>query len=76
MACSTWGGLYGDYAEDFDTEAITGEYRDLINEALPPGFYLAGEDLYGPYPVQEHPDVRGIADSIDLTEVLERHRIK
>src|SRR5690606_14552492 len=39
----------GDYADDYDIDAIIADYRDAINERLAPhGITLAGDEFYGP----------------------------
>lgn len=38
----------GDQADEFDTDAIADEYRRAINDALPEGVELHGDELYGP----------------------------
>jgi len=65
----------GDYADDYDIDAIVDEYRDAINERLDQGITLAGDEFYGPYPRPEH-STETIADAIedvDLWEIVARH---
>ncbi|GAB7053208.1 hypothetical protein [Catenuloplanes indicus] len=38
----------GEYANDYDLDALTTAYRDAINDALPDSISLAGSDFYGP----------------------------
>lgn len=66
----------GDYADDYDIDAITADYRDAINEHLAPhGITLAGDEFYGPYPRIENA-AKVIADAIedvDFWEIVARH---
>lgn len=75
----------GDYADDYDIEALTAEYRNAINEALPNGVWLTGSEFIGPYydedadfgdaPVDEFGslDFKAIVDGIDFWEIAARH---
>jgi hypothetical protein len=69
-------GALGDYADDYDIEAITADYRDAINERLADqGITLAGDEFYGPYPRPENAG-ETIADAIkdvDFWTIVERH---
>jgi hypothetical protein len=49
----------GEYAADYDLPALTKAYREAINEALPGGISLYGNEFYGP-----HPHVDGSGDEI------------
>src|SRR5690554_3996946 len=66
----------GDYADDYDIEAIVDEYRDAINERLADqGITLAGDEFYGPSPRPENA-AEVIADAIkdvDFWTIVERH---
>lgn len=60
-------------------------YRDAINEALPDGVTLSGNDFYGPYDKRNEPfdgypahedgglDIKAIVDEIDLGKIVEKH---
>src|SRR5690554_5768191 len=69
-------GALGDYADDYDIEAIVDEYRDAINERLADqGIVLAGDEFYGPYPRPENAG-ETIAEAIkdvDFWTIVERH---
>ncbi|MFB6805502.1 hypothetical protein [Streptomyces sp. NPDC056387] len=81
----TVGTAVGDYGDDFDLEAAEVEYYRAIQEALPPGVSLAGNDFIGPYydddkhfegfPADEYGDLdlTAIVESVDLMAILERH---
>lgn len=66
----------GDYADDYDIDAITADYRDAINERLADqGITLAGDEFYGPHPRPENAG-ETIADAIkdvDFWTIVERH---
>lgn len=61
------------------------DYRDAIENALPPSVSLCGEEFIGPhrpeedewadYPVNEdgNLDIHAIVESIDLDAIVERH---
>ena len=60
----------GGYADDYDIDAITADYRDAINERLAPhGITLAGDEFYGPYPRIENAG-EIIADAIESVDFL------
>jgi len=75
----------GDYADDYDVDAIVADYRDAINAALPQGVTLAGDEFIGPwrpaddefdgYPVDDHGvlDIKAIVDGVDFWAIADRH---
>lgn len=66
-------------------ERIQSEYREAINEALPPSVSLAGNDFIGPYepdddewdgfPTDEYGglDIKAIVEEIDLGAIVDRN---
>jgi hypothetical protein len=81
-------GYFGSEGSDgFDFEAIVSDYRDAINEALPDGVFLTGNDFIGPYyeadqgfdgfPADDdgNLDIKAIVDGIDLNAIVERHQL-
>lgn len=73
-------GYFGsEGAEGFDFEAIVDDYRDAINEALPDGVFLTGNEFIGPaYDADCHwdgdLDIKAIVDGIELGPIVERHQ--
>jgi len=76
----------GDFADEYDVEAIADDYRQAINQALPPGVSLVGNEFIGPaqpspdqfdgYPHDEYSvDIRAIVDSVDFWAIAARHEI-
>lgn len=63
------GADSNDYTEDQIT-AVATAYRDAINEALPEGVSLCGNEFYGPA-YQETPDLAEIVDSVDFWAIVE-----
>jgi hypothetical protein len=73
----------GDFADDYDTDAIEADYRNAINEALPDGVSLCGDEFIGPaydadfdgYPTDEYGrlDIRTIVESVDFWEIVSKH---
>lgn len=63
----------GDFAHDYDVEAITTDWAKAINEALPPHVTLTGNEFIGPayakdqefdgYPMQDVP--AGLEDEVE-----------
>lgn len=39
----------GDYAHEYNIDALAAEYRQLINNALPESVSLCGDEFIGPY---------------------------
>lgn len=66
-------------------DRIIADYRDAINDALPPGVALSGSEFIGPfehapdawdgYPVTDTGDldIAAIVESVDLSAIVERH---
>lgn len=66
-------------------ERMVADYRQAINDALPHGVALAGDEFYGPYyeadrDFQGYPtdddgrlDIAAIVEDIDLGEIVDRH---
>lgn len=77
----------GDYGTDehYDIEAIETEYREAINEALPAGVSLCGNEFYGPYyasdcdwtgypvGVDDDLDLKAIVDGVDFWAIATKH---
>lgn len=71
--------------EGYDIDMIVLEYRTEINQALPMGVALCGDQFYGPcyegdqefegYPLNEYGDldIKSIVDKIDLWEIIKRN---
>jgi hypothetical protein len=62
----------GDFAEDYDIEALTEAYRDAINTELPEGVVLRGNTFYGPYP-RVAVDLASAVKATSLWELTELH---
>ena len=59
-------------------EEMADAYRDAINNALPEGVTLAGDEFYGPYYEADHTwdgdlDIADIIESVDLGAIVETH---
>lgn len=57
---------------------VVDDYRDEINDALPEGVRLAGNEFYGPayekdFAWEGELDIAEIIEEIDLGEIVERH---
>jgi hypothetical protein len=75
----------GEFAKDFDVEAIVEDYREAIDEALPPSVSLCGNEFIGPYyatdcdfgdaPTTEFGDLdlKAIVAEIDLWAIIAKH---
>lgn len=71
--------------DGFDIDAINSDFREAINEALPPSVSLCGNEFIGPffradqhfdgYPLDEYGalDITAIIESIDFWAIVERH---
>jgi len=69
-------GALGDYADDYDIDAIVEEYREAINKHLAPhGITLAGDEFYGPYPRPENAGeiIADAIESVDFWAIVARH---
>lgn len=75
----------GDFIDDYDVDAITREYRDAINDALPASVSLCGDEFIGPYyeadtAFESHPhnedgelDLKAIVDGVDFWAIAAKH---
>lgn len=63
----------GEFADDYDIDAIVSDLRGAINGALPDGVSLNGNEFYGPYYNQPDYDLDEILESIDFWAIVERH---
>lgn len=75
----------GDYTADYDLDALAAAYRNAINEALPEGMSLNGNEFYGPYYAADanfdgYPhdedgrlDIKAIVDSVDFWALAAEH---
>lgn len=66
------GNYFGDFADDYDIDAIQAEYKAAVNNALPDGWHLEGTQLVGPYG-GDIPDVHAIAVRIDFLAITDKH---
>ena len=60
---------FNDYSDE-QIAAVAGAYRDAINQALPEGVSLCGDEFYGPADA-DTPDLSEIVDSVDFWAVAE-----
>lgn len=65
----------GEYGGDYDVDAIERDYRAAINAALPGGVTLAGEEFYGPVPVDNAATdaIAPAIDEVDFWAIVQRH---
>lgn len=76
----------GDFAGDYDVDALIAAYRAAINEALPSEISLCGNEFIGPYdgtgidwspyPRPERDDqtvISAIIDQVDLYALAEKY---
>lgn len=75
----------GDFADDYDIDAIEADYRAAINDALPDGVSLCGDEFIGPahdadcdfdgYPTDEYGrlDIKAIVESVDFWAIVAKH---
>jgi hypothetical protein len=72
-------GVYeslGDFADDYDIDAIASDMRSAVNEALPDGVFLAGDELYGPWDGSYAEDtIKNAVLSVDFWAIADRHDI-
>lgn len=73
--------------DGFDLEAIKAEYRNALNDALPPNVNLCGSEFIGPaypqpgefadYPNDEYDrlDIKAVVESIDFWAIVEKHAL-
>ncbi|MGP3979451.1 hypothetical protein ACTWQF_36680 [Streptomyces sp. 8N114] len=61
-------------------DRIASDYRKAINEALPEGVHLVGNDFIGPYYEADHVwtgelDIAAVIEDVDLFAIIERHDV-
>lgn len=89
-ANATTGGTVADYINGGDAgwrnrvessgafDRMVSDYRDAINDALPDGVSLIGDQFIGPYYAEDRTwdgelDIAAIVESIDLGAIVQRH---
>lgn len=73
--------MVGDFADDFDMEALAAEYRTTVEQIVQryrPDWVIAGDFIYGDYPAEyltedERQDLIDELDMIDINAILEHH---
>jgi hypothetical protein len=77
----------GDFAHEYDLDAIAADYRNAINDALPSGVSLNGDEFYGPYytadrdfgdcPMDEDDrlDIKAIVETVDFWDIAAKHEL-
>lgn len=75
---SSVGTSLGDYAHEYDVDAIVADYRDAINKALPDRVTLTGNEFIGPAYEKDCTwegdlDIHAVIESVDFWEIAERH---
>ena len=76
----------GDYADQYDVDAIAADYRQAINQALPEGVSLCGDEFIGPYhsddatwgpelETEGRLNIRVIVESVDFWGIVAKHEI-
>lgn len=63
----------GEFVDDYDLDALVAAYRAAINEALPEGVSLHGDEFYGPHPRDFDADLSSAIESVDLGALAEQH---
>lgn len=63
------GADYSDYSDE-DIHRVANAYRDAINEALPEGYSLCGDEFFGPV-TDDEIDLEALVDGIDFWAIVE-----
>ncbi|WP_405149414.1 hypothetical protein OG589_14440 [Sphaerisporangium sp. NBC_01403] len=75
----------GDYADDYDLDAVAADYRAAINDALPSSVSLCGDEFIGPYYAEDRDfdgyptdeddrlDIKAIVEGIDFWAIAAEH---
>lgn len=72
LAIDDW---FGDYAQDYDVEAVRRDLMSLINERLPEGFtlFLTGEVIATVGALDVEVDWDGLTTEDDLITLADKH---
>lgn len=77
----------GDYADEYDLDALEDDYLTAINAALPDGVFLVGDEFHGPYHDEDADfdgyaqdedgrlDIAAIVNGVDLMKLVEQHEL-
>jgi len=72
--------FYGDYAGDFDTDAINAEILTKLNAMLPDGIYIAADgSIYAEVALADVArgiNWRELLDRIDVDTIMIKHEIR
>jgi hypothetical protein len=65
----------GEFGDEYDVNAIERDYRAAIDAALPEGVTLAGDEFYGPHPINAaaFAGIEVAVDGVDFWAIVERH---
>lgn len=71
-------GVYGDYAADFDTDAVLSDYVSALDDAAGEGVHVTRSGVvYAEVDQADRArelDWKALADDIDVTAILDRHQ--
>lgn len=66
----------GDFAGDYDVDALVDDFRDAINAELEgTGVSLNGDEFYGPRP-REDVDIAGAIEAVDFWQIAAKHEVE
>ena len=66
----------GDFAGDYDVDALVDDFRDAINAELEgTGVSLNGDEFYGPHP-REDVDIAGAIEAVDFWQIAAKHEVE
>lgn len=70
----------GDYGREYDVDAIARDWAEAINEALPHGVTLAGDEFYGPAYAEDRDwdgdlDITAAIEGVDFWAIAEKHEL-
>lgn len=68
----------GDFADDYDIDAIAHDWQSAINKALPDTVTLSGDEFYGPADPADYDwhgdlDITAVIEGVDFWEIAARH---
>ncbi|THA29228.1 hypothetical protein E6R18_25315 [Streptomyces sp. A1277] len=77
----------GEFAADYDLDALENGYRTAVNAALPDGVFLVGDEFHGPYQDEDADfdgyaldedgrlDIKTIVAGVDLYAIVEANEL-
>jgi prevent-host-death family protein len=66
-------GVLGEYADDYDVDALVAEFVAAVNDELPDGVVVRGDEVVGPVHDRPEVDLVEAVEAVDFWAIAARH---